>query len=372
MEKNILKFILCLLLCAIFQSCLKEDELKLPFTTYMPSELHDGWIVSNPTIEGMDETELKHVYEDFHQNENLWQVRSLLVFRNNKLVAESYTKDVDDITRPTAIWSCTKQVMAILVGIALEDNLIGSIDDPIEKYLPAMAKRYPDKSTIRLSNLLTMRSGINFENDGLNGGSNMLLRQIPDNSLDFILGLPTIHQQGEVFKYNDGDPHILSAILQSQTGKSVKEWARDVLFLKLGMQNYDWIMYKDGITMGAFGMLATPREMAKIGQLVLNKGQWNGGKVVSNQWIREITSTKVSAPKVDYYNKSFGYYWWIDESRGVVFMNGQGGQYVFVKPDKNLLVVTTAEPNTQGKHQFSVNTAFEIFDKIDRITRADK
>lgn len=219
----------------------------------------------------------------------MWQVRSLLVFRNNKLVAESYTKDVDDITRPTAIWSCTKQVMAILVGIALEDNLIGSIDDPIEKYLPAMAKRYPD------------------------------------NSLDFILGLPTIHEQGEVFKYNDGDPHILSAILQSQTGKSVKEWARDVLFLKLGMQNYDWIMYKDGITMGAFGMLATPREMAKIGQLVLNKGQWNGSKVVSNQWIREITSTKVSAPKVDYYNKSFGYYWWIDESRGVVFMNGQGG-----------------------------------------------
>lgn len=368
MEKSILNTILFFLLCAIFQSCLKEDELKLPFTTYSPHELTDGWAVSTPENESMDGTVLKDIYQDFHQNKDLWQVRSLLVFRNNKLVAESYTKDIDDRTRPAAIWSCTKQVMAILTGIALEGNIIGNVDDPIEKYLPDLAKRYPDKGAIRLCNLLTMRSGIKFENYGLNGGSNMLLRQIPDSSIDFILGLPVIHEQGEVFNYNDGDPHILSAILQSQTGKSVCDWAREVLFTKLGMQNYDWIVYKDGITMGAFGILATPREMAKIGQLVLNGGRWDGNRIVSDRWIGEIASTKVPASEVAYYDKSFGYYWWIDEGRGIVFMNGQGGQYVFVNPTKNLLVVTTAEPNTQGKHQFSISKAFEVFDRIDSIT----
>ena len=366
MEKIVLKITLSLLLFS-FVSCLKEDDLKLPFKTYSPHDLQDGWLISTPENEQINGSELKNIYRDYHESNDLWQVRSLLVFRNNKLIAESYTKNIDDITKPTAIWSCTKQVMAILTGIALEYRVIESIGDNIQKYLPEETRLHPDKKDIIIENLLKMQSGIAFENDGLNGESNKLLREIPDNSLNFILSLPVYSSQGLVFNYNDGDPHIISAIIQNQTNKTTKEWAEEVFFSKLNMQNYDWISYKDGITMGAFGLLATPREMAKIGQLVLNKGIWNGEQIIGSDWIEEMTTSKVPDKDVNYYGTTFGYYWWIDERHDLVFMNGHGGQFVLIKPSKNLMVVMTAEPNTQGKHQFLYSTALEILERIDNI-----
>ena len=368
MEKNILKTISFLLLFSLC-SCLKEDELKLPFVTFQPQNLYDGWIISSPENEQIDHNELGNIYHDYHENKDLWQVRSLLVFRNNKLVAESYTKNPDDITTPQAIWSCTKQVMAILTGIALEHEIIENVNDNIQKYLPDEIGRHPDKGAITIDNLLKMQSGIAFENDGFNGESNKLLREIPNNSLDFILGLPVSHSQGTVFNYNDGDPHIISAIIQKQTNKTTKAWAENVLFSKLGIINYDWITYKDGITMGAFGILTTPREMSKIGHLVLNEGVWNDEQIVDSEWVLNMATTKVSAEYVDHYGMSFGYYWWIDKSRDIISMNGHGGQFVFIKPSKNLVVVTTAEPNTQGKYQFLLPKALEIFDQIDNIAR---
>lgn len=368
MEKNILRIIIFILIFSL-TSCLKEGELKVPFISYSPRDIQDGWIISTPDSEGIDGEELKNIYRYYHENDDLWQVRSLLVFRNNKLIAESYTKDSDDITGPIAIWSCTKQVMAILTGIAIENGLIESINDNIQKYLPEETKKYPGKGIITIESLLKMQSGIAFENDGFNGESNKLLREIPDNSLDFVLGLPVYGEQGETFNYNDGDPHIISAILQKQTGKTTRDWAKDVLFSKMNMKNYNWITYKDGITMGAFGISATPREMAKIGHLVLNNGFWNEEQIISQVWIKEIITTKVPAENVNYYGATFGYYWWIDESREIIFMNGHGGQFVFIKPGKNLIVITTAEPNTQGRHQFLLPKALEIFDGIDEITR---
>lgn len=367
MEKIILKIIVCIAVISGFSSCLKEEELKLPFTTSAPQTLNDGWEISTPANESIDEDKLNEIYRHYHNSKDMWQVRSLLVFRNNKLVAESYTKDRGDIDTPTAIWSCTKQVMAILTGIALEQNILDDINDNIGKYLADGAAKYPNKKDITIKNLLTMQSGIAFENDGLNGESNKLLKEVPENSLNFVLGLPVFAEQGTVFNYNDGDPHLISAIIQSQTGITVNQWAKDIFFNPLGIRNYDWISYKDGITMGAFGILATPREMAKIGQLVLNKGTFNGQEIVSSEWIETMTTTKVDSEKVAYYNTTFGYYWWIDESRDIVFMNGHGGQFVFIKPAKNLMVVTTAEPNTQGKHQFVLLEALKVFDSIDEI-----
>lgn len=368
MEKIVLKIKLFILFisCIGLTSCLKEDDLKLPFLTYVPANLSDGWEISSPSHEGIDEMALHEIYKYYHENSNLWQVRSLLVFRNNKLIAESYTKNPHEITQPVPVWSCTKQVLAILTGIAVEQGYIDNVNNTIQKYLPAEVSHYPDKENISIENLLKMESGISFSNDGFNGETNKLLREIPSNSLDFILGLSTFCKQGEQFNYNDGDPHIISAILQHQTKKTTKDWAKEVLFSKLGIENFDWITYKDGITMGAFGISTTPREMAKIGHLILNKGIWNGQRIVSSAWIDEMVSTKVSADKVNYYGKTFGYYWWIDESRGIVFMYGKGGQFVFIKPSKNLVMVTTADPNDDNI--FSVDTALDVFDRIDSVT----
>jgi len=367
MENIILKIKLfaVILFCMLLTSCLKQDDLRLPFKTYVPKEINDGWELSTPSKEGIDETELENIYRYYHESKDLWQVRSLLVFRNNKLVAESYTKDPAEITKTVPFWSCTKQVMGVLTGIAIEQGFIDDVRDNIQKYLPEEIARHPDKGAITIQNLLQMQSGIKYVNETYNGGSNQLLMQKPSNSLDFILGLPVYCSQGEQFDYNDGNPHIVSAILQRKTGKTTKDWADEVLFSKINFKNYTWAVYKDGITMGAFGISTTPREMAKVGHLVLHKGFWNGQQVVNASWIEEMTSSKVLLEQYGL-SGAFGYFWFVHESHGVFLMWGKGGQYVFIKPSKNLVVVTTADPNSDGK--FEVDTALDIFDRIDRIT----
>jgi len=355
------KIISLLFTSLMFLSCLKNDELNLEFETYAPIDLGDGLVISTPDAENMDGSKLSQIYRDVYTDENLWSLRSLLVFRNGKLVAESYLKDPNDIHQRYLIWSATKQIVAVLIGIAIEDGIIEDLDDPISDYLGDELSNYPDKKDITIRNLLTMQSGIAFNNEGLNGESDKLLREIPDNSLAFILGLPMRPESDLLFNYNDGDPHILSALIQKKVGKPMDEWANEVLFSKIGFSNYNWVRYRDGITLGGFGIETTPRELAKIALCVSDSGKWQGYQIVNMDWVNEMTS-----PQVDTENNalSFGYYWWLDENRNVYFMDGHGGQYAFVVPNKNVVVVMTAIPNTQGDFQIKSDEAFVVLDQI--------
>ena len=345
----------------ILTSCIKEDELKRPFVTYNPVEINDGWQISSPEAEHVDPAVLTKIYKDFHEDEEIWQVRSLLVFRNGKLIAESYTKDPDDIHTPRAIWSATKQVIGLLTGIALEKDLIKSLNDPIGNYLP-QTEQYENKKSIAVSHLLTMTSGIDYSNDGLPGQTDDILRQIPDKITDFILGRPLAETPGEVVSYKDCDPQLVSAIIQQQAGKSTYLWAKEVLFDPLEINYLMWDEYKDGTTLGGFGILTTPRELSKFGQCVLDSGMWNGKTVVSKEWIKEMTTVRIE----ELYDFQFGYLWWKDPGRNMTFMSGHGGQYVCILPAKQLVVVITSEPNTQGDFQFGK----EGFSWIDRIEEA--
>ncbi|MCL2098114.1 MAG: hypothetical protein FWH23_05075, partial [Bacteroidales bacterium] len=97
----------------IFVSCLKDDPLKVPFQSFSPAHLGDGWAIAEPAAVGIDGEALKEVYSYVHEDDNAWQIRSLLVFRNNKLVAESYMKDLGDRTNLHPLWSCTKGFIGI-------------------------------------------------------------------------------------------------------------------------------------------------------------------------------------------------------------------------------------------------------------------
>ena len=349
------------LMSSVFMSCLKNDELNITFKTLEPKEIGDGLILSDPVAEGMNYSELTNIYEDVYADNNLWSLRSLLVFRNGKLVAESYLKDENDITNRHIIWSVTKQVMGMLTGLAIENGYISSVNDSISNYFDSELVNHTDKNSISISNLLTMQSGINFNNDGLNGDTDKMLRQIPDNSVDYILGLPINASQGTVFHYNDGNPHLMSALLQKQTGKPTDEWADEVLFSKIEFTNYNWVRYKDGTTLGAFGIETTPRELGKLALCVANNGEWKGNQIISSDWIDQMITPHVQSDSPDL---SFGYYWWIDESRNVHFMDGHGGQFAFIVPSKDLVVVMTSFPNTQGDYQIKAAEALLILDRI--------
>lgn len=351
-----------LLILFLLFSCLKEDELKNPFVSYTPLDIGDGWQVSEPEIQGINPEQLTEIYKEFHSDENIWQVRSLLVFKNGKLVAESYTKDPNDKYTPRAIWSCTKQVIGLLTGIAIDKQLILDVNEPIDKYIPNAQNT--DKANITIEHLLTMKSGICYSNDGLSGQTDDILRELPDNVTDFILSRPLAYLPGEKAVYKDCDPQLISSVLQGATGKSTFDWASEVLLQPLQIQFFDWMKYKDGTTFGGFGIMTTPREMAKFGQLVLDSGMWNNQQIVGKEWIEEITT-----PREELYNYQFGYLWWIDTERNIVNMSGHGGQYVFILPDKNMLIVFTSEVNTQGDFQFTRDKAIQWVDKINSIAQ---
>lgn len=345
----------------LFSSCLKDDPLNLPFVSSEPEEINDGLILSTPQAEGMDAEMLQSIISSTYENEDLWSTRSLLVFRNNRLVAETYHKNANDITTRHLIWSCTKQVMGMLTGIAVDQGLIASLDDPISDYLPEILTAYPDKSEITLDQLITMRSGIDYNNDGVGGETDKVLREIPDNITDFVLNRPMIYEPGSEFFYKDGDPQLMSAVIQSAAGRTTDLWADEVLFSKIGVTNYNWVRYKDGTSLGGFGIETTPREMAKMAMCVANGGSYNNQQVISSAWIEQMLSVQVEIPDANYL---FGYYWWLDTTRNIQFMWGHGGQFAFIVPDQELLVVMSSIPNTQGDYQIHADEALPVVDQI--------
>jgi len=343
----------------ILTSCLMEEPLKIPFESFTPVYLGDGWEIAEPSEAGMDCKVLEDVYRYVHKDANLWQIRSLLVFRNNKLVAESYMKNRNDRNNLHAIWSCTKQVIGILTGMAIERNLI-SLEDKISDFFPNAPS---NKKEITIENLLMMTSGIDYENSGARGGDALLSQEVPSSIVDFILDMGMHASVGTTYRYKNSDPHLLSAIIQQRVGKTTRDWAKEVLFDKIGITRLEWRNYKDGITFGGYGISTTPREMGKFGQLIANNGIWNGEQIISKNWIDEMTSSKVSADEVKYFDLTWGYQWWKEPKRNVFIMMGHGGQLVFINRDKNLVVVMTSE-KPDGKHSLPVNSALSIVDRI--------
>jgi CubicO group peptidase (beta-lactamase class C family) len=345
----------------LLSGCLKDDPLNQSYHSFEPMEIGDGLVISDPEDEGMDAKKLNSVYESVYTNESLWSLRSLLVFRNNKLVSEAYLKDNNDITNRHLIWSSTKQVMGILAGIALDRELISSIDAPLSELLPEEILAHPEKSDITFMQLITMYSGIDFNNDGITGQTDEILRQIPNDITSFVLSLPLRDDPGTVFHYNDGDPQLVSSIIQRASGMPTDQWADDVFFSKAGVYNYNWVRYIDGTTLGGFGLETTPRELAKIALCVANNGRANGHQVIPEDWIGEMTTVRVEETFTGY---SFGYYWWLEPSRGIRFMWGHGGQFAFVIPSKSLVVVMTSIPNTQGEYQIHADEVMPVLDQI--------
>ena len=350
-----------ILAIALLSSCIKEEPLNLHFDGYQPENTGDGLKISSPEAEGVDPLVMNSVYTDIYEDENLWPLRSFLVFRNGKLLAESYMKDKSYMTEKQLIWSSTKQVLAVVTGVAIEKGIINSIEDPISDYLGEELEGHPEKAGITIKQLITMHSGIAFSNDGIGGETDQLLQGKADEIVPFILSLPMRNTPGTDFHYNDGDPHLLAAVLQKAAGKALNEWADENIFSRIGISNLHWVEYKDGTTLGGYGIETTPREMAKLALCVADSGAYRGDQIIPANWIKEMTSIYSTETITGY---SAGYYWWIDPSREIHFTWGHGGQFAFIIPSKNIVIVATSIPNTQGDYQVSAD---ELMPYIDRI-----
>jgi len=276
--------------------------------------------------------------------EKLPRLRSLLVDRRGDLVVERYFNGANP-RRPANIKSASKAVISALVGIAIERGLIPGVDAPIGPFFPKLLAGEADaaKRAITIQDLLTMRSGLestSSRNYGAWVHSSNWVRHALSRRL---VGMP-----GDGMRYSTGNTHLLSAILTNVSGKSTWEFARDALARPLGFELARWPRDPQGIYFGGNDMEMTPRQMMTFGKLYLAGGQTEGSQVVPADW---ITKSFVPRTRSRRSHRLYGYGWWIRDLGGCLtyYAWGFGGQFIFVIPELETVVVATSSDAPGGQ-----------------------
>lgn len=271
-----------------------------------------------------------------NQAESIESVTSLLIQQEGELLAEKYFNGMRQ-GRTANIKSASKSIISLLVGIAVDEGYIESVEEPIRPYFEDYFEANPDsvKESITIKDLLTMRSGLettSFHNYGR--------WVVSDNWVEFTLNQPMEKQPGGDMAYSTGTSHLLSAILTKATGKSTKSFAEEYLFEPMNIRVGGWDRDPQGYYMGGNNMALRPVDMAKIGQMMLDEGKYNGSQIISSQWVVDSFETYTRS---NYNPYDYGYMWWNKPVGGynVNFAWGFGGQYIFMIPQLDAVVVLT-------------------------------
>jgi CubicO group peptidase (beta-lactamase class C family) len=326
-----------------------------------PTALDDGWTIATPESVGLDSARLCGIAARLKETEA--DVHAVVIVSHGKLVFEQYFSGYDehwdmpgkydyDATTKHDMRSASKSVISLLVGIAIDRKLIASADEPVVKFFPEYsAVKSPGWDQVTLRHLLTMSSGIRWDenrawtnpkNDEPHLGSEA-------DPIRYVLSKPIAKPPDTVWAYNGGGTDLLGNIIERVSGKSLEAFAREVLFQPLRITDLEWKTYpKNGKIASAVGLRIRPRDAAKIGQLVLNRGAWGGRPIVSPGWIEQSVRPRFQA--IGYFSGLFfyGQQWWMGRSisqetevKWIAAM-GLGGQRIFIVPDRDLVVMTTS------------------------------
>jgi CubicO group peptidase (beta-lactamase class C family) len=310
---------------------------------------------ATPDSQGLSTDHLKKAVTKINNGE-YGRIHSLLIARNNYLIMEEYFSGYErDDFHP--VYSVTKSITSALIGIALKQGKINSLDTKLLEFFPEYEKienldQY--KKKISLKNVLTMTAGFQWDEssipwfDPLNDA-----RKMSDSydSIKYVLDLPMSGPPG-IFVYNSGCSMLLSGVLKNTTGQSAEEYANDYLFKQIGIKKWRWAILSilsNRMTNTAWGLNLRPIDMARIGILFLNGGNWHKKQVIPKEWYQVSTKRHVIVKK----RYAYGYQWWLildndhnfkDLSiKDAYFAWGRGGQFILVIPHLNMVVVSTAE-----------------------------
>ena len=313
--------------------------------TEVASNPSDQWTLVAPASVGMDAAPLARASASLDAGSG---ISAMLVMRHGQPVFEQYWNGYDKDTLHD-LRSATKSITSLLVGIAIDQHALGGVDDTIAQWLAA---DYPDAPALAdglvLENLLTMRSGLACNDWNVDSPGQEEHMYAHQDWVEFWLALPLKYAPGSVTAYCTGNPVVLGRILAKATHQEVPAFAQARLFGPLGITSAVWNTYDNGTRTDTGGhMHLRPRDMARIGQLALQRGQWNGTQLVSTAWMDASTSqhTEFDSGPTD----GYGYLWWHGTlelaTREVPFFfaNGAGGQYIFVVPQLDLVAVFTGE-----------------------------
>ena len=338
-----------------------------------------GWRTAAPKDHGTDPAALAQIEDQvstFYTN-----VRSILLVRHGYLVYEHYWHGLDQ-TSGHDVRSVTKSVISALVGIALAEGKLESLDQTVGELLAAQLPKDADPrfAGVTVQQLLTMTSGLagDEESAGGDGGLHDAMERSP-NWVRHILSRRLEAQPGTQFAYSSAGAHLLSAILAEVSGQSTLAFARETLFTPLGIPTdgavepvlggdvdleispayqharVAWPVDPQGYHYGGANLRLPSRDLAKIGYLYLNGGRWDGHQLIPADYVTASTSAAGSSPNVSI---GYGWLWYVDtEGEHRTFSaRGYGGQFIYVVPHLDLVAVATSEPEAQGPDPMSLIT----------------
>lgn len=280
-------------------------------------------------------SKLEDVYQLADESKN---IRSFVLMKNGVVLRKkyyaSYKRDSLDHLR-----SATKSVMANLIGIAIDQQLIKSVEDPISEYIDLP----DDKKELRIKHLLGMTSGFKWsEGPGYNDNNRMV---DSGNPLKFMMDLPIIHPPGSEWNYSTGDIHLLSVILTEAAGIPTQTFAKKYLFEPLGIKKWEWQKFGDGYYSGGSRLQLKPSDMLKLGILMSNKGVYNGQQIISVEMVDLLTDVhSLFEDDQDLQAKAgYGYGWWTASIEGdrIFMASGYAGQTIIVAPTEQMVLVAT-------------------------------
>jgi CubicO group peptidase (beta-lactamase class C family) len=270
---------------------------------------------------------------------------AFIVIKDNSVVYEKYFRGASESTLVNS-FSMTKSLVSALVGVAISEGYIKSVDQTVADFLPEFKDKAYGKVTIR--NLLQMTSGIGFSFNGYSPFADNAQFYYGSNLREQVAKLKAKQPQGKVWKYKESDPQMLGLILERATGRTLSKYLEEKIWQPLGMEfDASWSLdsKEDGVEKAFCCFNARARDFAKFGMLYLNKGAWNDKQIVPKEWIEASTQADTSNGGAENYK----YLWWLPRPReGDFYADGNLGQFIYVNPKSNVVIVKLSETNKRG------------------------
>jgi CubicO group peptidase (beta-lactamase class C family) len=317
---------------------------------YQKVNIDDYKIFHNRTIEAGEHIpwEKAQDYNDYTLPKNTFdkfmEFKSVayLVIQDKKILYENYWDNYTDSSLSNS-FSMAKSFVGLMIGIAIDEGKIGSVEDYVKQYVPEYDNEI--NGNLKIKHVLSMSSGLNWHEAYANPWSKTTKAYYGTKLEKMILKLKVKREPGKIFHYFSGDTELLAIILRRATGMTLAEYASEKLWKKIGAKHDAiWCLdHKDGLEKAYCCFNSNARDFARFGQLILNDGKYNGQQVVPLDWIKK-SLTPVShlideetGKQVDFY----GYQWWMlnHKNHQIYYARGLAGQYIFIVPDKNLIIV---------------------------------
>jgi CubicO group peptidase (beta-lactamase class C family) len=321
------------------------------------------WSQGKPTESGIETAALESLYLEMAQEPHR-DIKGIVIVRSGRLASEHYFNG-DSVDTLHDIRSATKSITSLLMGISIQKGLVHSVNDSIALYLPSLPNNGKEKITIK--DLLNMRSGLdaNDEDPSTPGDEDNL-----DKSSDWMHTVYTVRMKGvpgSNYNYCSINAFLTGAIVENVSHMPLDEFARVNLFEPLGIQDYRWRQVPIHRITGQGNLSITTRDLAAIGELILNDGVVNGRHLVSHEWIAQSLASQIAISDSDPYADFYGYMWYTkSEPIGgrkieVHFASGNGGNKIYIVPSLHMVVaITSSAYNTNYGQRRSQDILWKI------------